>query len=647
MGASQATTEIRRLAGGTQELLIRGAQALWTHGNLTESRAWFDAGYRAAEWENDGPAMASAAIGLGGLWVHEHRFASAAALIQARLARALRHIDPRSSLALRIRTRLAAEADFRAGRHTGALAMLEEAVRSDDPLAKADALNLAHHCLLGPENASMRLRLAEELMAEGLRTDRRSDVLLGLVWHAVDLLLDGDPRADRDLAELRAMLAAQQHAAVEFVVRAIDVMRSIRAGDFDQAESRARDCAELGQAVGDLDSLGWYGAHLVAIRWFQGEIARLVPELREIVASPTLSAVDHSFAAALALAAASGGDHRQARGMLAALGKDGLHRLPRSNTWMVTLNLVIEAAFLLGDKDIAAQAYGLLEPFGGQPILAGLGVACFGSAHQALGVASLCDGDADRAVTHLRDAVRDNLALAHWPALALSRFRLSQALALRGDAAEAEVERRAAIGEADKLKMRLPAPEFESVDLTAPLVCQRHGRFWTVEIGQRRVQVAHSVGMAYLAVLLANPGVEIGSAELAAGPRLAQEALATKASGSRQVVLDKTAVTAYRTRIASLKADLERYEANGDAARASLAHTERDWLIGELSAAAGFAGRARSFDTADERARIAVGKAIRRAVSRIGEADSVIGNVLRVTVQTGGRCCYRPALDNK
>ncbi|WP_410676041.1 hypothetical protein [Amycolatopsis sp. cmx-4-68] len=46
------------------------------------------------------------------------------------------------------------------------------------------------------------------------------------------------------------------------------------------------------------------------------------------------------------------------------------------------------------------------------------------------------------------------------------------------------------------------------------------------------------------------------------------------------------------------------------------------------------------FDRA--KARIAVGKAIRRALTRIAAADAVIGDVLCDGVRTGARCGYHP-----
>ncbi len=69
---------------------------------------------------------------------------------------------------------------------------------------------------------------------------------------------------------------------------------------------------------------------------------------------------------------------------------------------------------------------------------------------------------------------------------------------------------------------------------------------------------------------------------------------------------------------------------------------ERDWVLGELAGATGLAGRTRRFPDEAERARIAVGKAIRRTLARVHEADPVVGEHLRDTVRTGMLCSYRP-----
>jgi hypothetical protein len=85
------------------------------------------------------------------------------------------------------------------------------------------------------------------------------------------------------------------------------------------------------------------------------------------------------------------------------------------------MNGIVEAAARLGDASVAEQAYGLLRPFASLPMVGGLGITCFGSTHQALGVASLTSGHLDRAIDHLRAAVQQNLALAHRPTASGSR----------------------------------------------------------------------------------------------------------------------------------------------------------------------------------------------------------------------------------
>jgi hypothetical protein len=144
--------------------------------------------------------------------------------------------------------------------------------------------------------------------------------------------------------------------------------------------------------------------------------------------------------------------------------------------------------------------------------------------------------------------------------------------------------------------------------------------------------------MAHLAVLVANPRQEIPAADLAAG--LAALSAAGE-GGSAHPVLDQAAIAEYRDRLRRLDAELDRLEP-GDPQRGSVVQAERDWLVAQLASASGFGGRVRSFPDQGERARVAVGKAIRRALARITEADATLGDHLRQTVHTGVRCSYWP-----
>ncbi|WP_243866969.1 hypothetical protein [Actinophytocola oryzae] len=618
----------------TGSLLARGAEALFGDGDLATSRELFEAAYAEAERTGDINGIAVATLGLGGLWVHEHRTLAGGGQLRARLRHALSLVEPASSLALQLRVRLAAETDYRAGDHQAIFASLEEARRSVDPVVRAEALSVAHHCVLGPDHGARRAALAAELTEESFRTGRRSDLLMGQLWQTVDLFLGADPQARRRLAELRDMLAQRDNLAVAFVVGAIEVMLAIRAGRFAEAEEMAGRCAERGAAAGDVDWTGWYGGQLFAIRWYQGRLGELVPMLSELVHSPTLSVVDNSYFAAFAVAAAQAGDRLTASATLATLCQGGLDALPRSSTWLVTMSGIAEAAFLLGDADVAADVYDLLLPFAHLPAMASLGIACFGSVHNSLGISAMITGDLDRAVDHLRAAVRANLALAHWPAVAMSRRRYARALALAGRSSEAARERAGAEEEARALGVTVHEPA--ATPSGRPLVCVRTGDSWRLEWDERVALVPSSVGMRHLAVLLANPGTEVAAVDLVSGT----DAASARMSG--QPVLDETAMAEYRERLGRLNADIAEHEARDDEEGAKRCRVEREWVLTELTGATGLAGRARRFPDEAERARISVGKAIRRVLVRVAQADPALGGHLRDTVRMGMFCSYEP-----
>lgn len=157
--------------------------------------------------------------------------------------------------------------------------------------------------------------------------------------------------------------------------------------------------------------------------------------------------------------------------------------------------------------------------------------------------------------------------------------------------------------------------------------CTRQGRSWRVSLGPKQVTVEHRIGLQYLAVLAANAGHEIDAPELVAGPAVLRIPVL-----SRQPVLDPAAVRAYQSRLAYLRDD-----------RSDRAAAERGWLTAELAGAAGLAGRTRRFADDEERARVAVTKAIRRAIQHVTDADADIGAHLAGTVHTGSRCVYLPS----
>lgn len=635
-----------------RSLLSRSEEILWSSGRPAVSRPWFDVTYSLAENAEEYDLMAAAAIGIGGLLLHQNRSAQSVARLEDQLSRSLSYVGHNGPLGMRLLARLRSERSYRTGSYEESLIQLEEARHAGSPTAWAECVNFAYQCLRGPGLRARRQGLPMELISAAIHTGRRGDLLLGLLWRAVDLTLAADMGAQRALAELRSELEHFPFPAIEFPLKAIEVMYSIRAGRFDEANSAAATNLALGHMVGDVNADAWSLSQSVAVRWYQGRISELAAVLDASCTSPMSDDIDVSHLSALALASAAGGDRKITATILARLSEDGWAALTRSESWLVAAYHLIEAADLLHNHQLAAGLYELLAPFAAYPLVSGPGVACHGSTEHALGVAALTVGFLDNAVGHFRAAITANIRLAHWPAAVMSRWRLAQALAARhasGDTFEAAQERARALEEAVRLGVSLSdgrppkAREFVVHRKPDDIVFIRRGHDWEIILGDRVARVRKSVGLSYLATLVANPGHDIPALQLAVGPGLTNSGLVEGGALSNQPVLDDVARRKYRERLQELESEIEEFELLNDTGRAERARTEREWLLNELISTAGLGGTTRAFAGNSERARIAVGKAIRRALDRVSDADETIGRALASGVRTGMRCTYLPS----
>jgi len=150
-----------------------------------------------------------------------------------------------------------------------------------------------------------------------------------------------------------------------------------------------------------------------------------------------------------------------------------------------------------------------------------------------------------------------------------------------------------------------------------------------------------SLGMQYLARLIADPGRELHVLDLVATGRGGADDVAID-TGDAGELLDDEARADYRRRLDDLRETLAEAESFGDAARATRAREEIDFLGAELGRAVGLGGRARRAGSAAERARSAVQRRIKNAIVRIAEADPGLGSTLGRVIKTGNFCVYRP-----
>jgi hypothetical protein len=194
-----------------------------------------------------------------------------------------------------------------------------------------------------------------------------------------------------------------------------------------------------------------------------------------------------------------------------------------------------------------------------------------------------------------------------------------------------------AVRELQAARKGLERIEVAASAATETNVFRREGDYWSVVFERRTVRVRDLKGIRYLAQLLANPGREVHVLDLVAGVTGQPMPL-----GDAGVMLDERAKTAYRRRLAEIEDDIEQARALADDRREAQADAERDFLIRELARAVGLGGRGRRATSASERARSGVTRAIRQAMTRIGEHHPELGEHLNRAVRTGTYCAYVP-----
>ena len=121
----------------------------------------------------------------------------------------------------------------------------------------------------------------------------------------------------------------------------------------------------------------------------------------------------------IAVLAVAADQRDRARAALDRILVSGLRSLPESSAWLPALFCVAEVADYLDDREAANQVAELLEPYAELPIVASLGVMCFGATARSLGLARRTIGDLDGAVAALDEAILQNRRIGHLPMLAI------------------------------------------------------------------------------------------------------------------------------------------------------------------------------------------------------------------------------------
>ncbi|GAA3584645.1 hypothetical protein [Kribbella ginsengisoli] len=295
------------------------------------------------------------------------------------------------------------------------------------------------------------------------------------------------------------------------------------------------------------------------------------------------------------------GDLPRIRALVHTFHGTVLDELPRDVNWLLTLQCVLDAALAVADREVVGKAAELLGPYEGRAVF-NAGAVWF-------------------------HGVTDDT--------------LARAAALLGDPTTADRLRTRALATYDRLdapwwRDRLASWPFEPVAQDNNQVQFRPapGGLWLIGRNPAGTPLRELRGFGYLRELLRHPRRPVAALDLV-GPGTAIE------SGLGEV-LDEQALKAYRQRLRDLDQELTEAGEWSDLGRLTTVRLERDALLDELARATGLGGRARTTGSSQERARVAVKKAISAAIDRIATVDEPLADHLRSTIHTGLTCSYEP-----
>jgi hypothetical protein len=404
---------------------------------------------------------------------------------------------------------------------------------------------------------------------------------------------------------------------------------------------------------------------------FRHDADKLIPLVEAVIAS----APDYLLPrVGLALIYTTSGQNPQARFTLAPVIADGLSCIVPDAFGLVMMCLLAETLCFLELADLASDLAKRMEPYSEQLAIAGWGSSLEGAVAHFIGLlhttfASPCKGEA-----LLRKAVAINQAADLRLFAARSQAALASCLSLQGknSAARQNLDEATAVYVSAGLQLPLLPPRLkqhsrplsESREISHPFdqpkpvepdsvdggevitgtLC-KEGDYWTLRYQKRVIRLRNRKGIQQLALLLANPEVEIPAqalSRLGSTGRYCDES-AEIALGSSGEITDQQALFQYASRSRELQADLDEADAKNDLGAVERIKSELEWLRRAISNAMGIGKRTRLAGSAAERARVSVRNNLSAVFRTVKESDRTVGLHLEQSIRTGHSCVYRPS----
>lgn len=498
-----------------------------------------------------------------------------------------------------------------------------------------------HFAIWGFAPVPERLDIATKIVQLAEQVNDRNLLVHGRVLRMTNLLELGDVAGySSEVQTFDHLIREHRMTELRWQVPLLRATEAHIAGRLTEAERLAEEGLSLGWRVNRPDIVMWYLVASIPKFW-QGRSQEIEHHVRRLIdAFPEVRAL-RTF---LALIMVETGRAAEAAIELERQAADQFTRVPRDFTWLVNLAALAAICHCVSDRPRAELLYDLLLPHAPCLLRASqIGVGCCGPVAYFLGLLAVTLGRANDAVRHLEAAIAMSERIGAPVFAAQARSKLAGCLEARGrqeDRQHVAELRRQTDATMHALGIR---QMFEPVTASreprpTSAALHREGDYWTIQHSTDPVRIRDRVGMHYLARLLTAPGREHHVLDLAAGAAPDQH----RPSTDLGPVLDEKAKAAYRRRMTELTGELHDAEAFGDDGRTETVRREIEALTDQLTAAVGLGGRDRRPGSDAERARTAVTKAIRSAITHIAEHDPVLGGHLNQAIKTGTYCAYTP-----
>lgn len=169
------------------------------------------------------------------------------------------------------------------------------------------------------------------------------------------------------------------------------------------------------------------------------------------------------------------------------------------------------------------------------------------------------------------------------------------------------------------------------------------GDMWVVSFEGTTAYMSNSVGMAYIARLLAEPQQELAAVTLLAARAGIDPRFASGSSG--EILTDETREN-YRRRYQELQDEMEEAKTNNDLGQIETFEGEMEALTNELASATGLGGRSREKSDI-EKVRKSVSMAVSRDIERIGKQHEALGRHLLAAIGSGRTFRYAPEIETE